>query len=271
MDDDIQSYYEKIIQEILKWMDSPPNVLSVTLGKAAYPLTWLVQQMIPDRAIEGALSAFDWAGKKSVTAPGTTNGDLRARDGYADQVINFHIGIATAEGGAAGFFGLPALVVDVPALVLLALRMVRQIGCEYGYDADTEEERQFVLSTVSAASANSQAEKITAMTINAYLINLISKTTWKAMGAKATASAVSGEAAVIATKQLAKQLGINITKRSALAAIPVIGAGVGAGFNGWFVREVGTTAQNLYRRRWLNDRGLWIEAPKLKEPDSRSL
>lgn len=252
-------YISKIIRDISEWKDQPPSVISELIGTVTYPITWLVRKMIPSAAIQGALSGFDWVSKNTTTAPGTADhSDIESCNKYADQVINFHIGIATAEGGAAGFFGLPAMVVDIPAVILLAMRQIRQIGCEYGYDVDTPEEQQFVFSIMASASANSQEEKLAAMAVNAHLINLLAKNTWKALAEKAAGQQIGGAAAIIAIKNLAKQLGINITKRSALAAIPVIGAVVGASANGWFVRDVGIAAQHLYQERWLKDRGLWI-------------
>ena len=56
-----------------------------------------------------------------------------------------------------------------------------------------------------------------------------------------------------ALRALAKQVGVNLTKRKALEAIPVIGLAVGAASNGWFLREVGTAAQMSYQERWLSD------------------
>jgi hypothetical protein len=253
----------KLIQGITTWKDQPPSILSHLAGTAMAPIHWLIEQMIPSVAIQGALQSFDWVAKNITTSAGSSDpNDIGACNTCADQVINFHIGVATAQGGAAGFFGLPAMVVDVPAVVLLAMRQIRQVGIEYGYDAATQDEQQFVFSVMASASANSQEEKVAAIATIAYLMNLISKNTLKALAAQAAAQPIGGAAAFIAVKSLGKQLGMNITKRSALAAIPVIGAAVGAGVNGWFMREVGIAAQNLYQERWLRDRGLWIDVSK---------
>lgn len=253
-------YIAKLIRDISEWKSESPSIMSALIGKATYPITWLVHKMIPTASIQGALAGFDWVGKNTTTAPGASDpDDIKSCNRCSDQVINFHIGVAAAEGGAAGFFGLPAMVVDVPAVILLAMRQIRQIGREYGFDADTEEEQQFVYSVMSSASANSQEEKLAAMATNAYLINLLTKNTWKAMAEKAAGQQIGGAAALIGIKSLAKQLGINITKRSALAAIPVIGAVVGASANAWFIRDVGIAAQNLYQERWLRQRNLWID------------
>jgi hypothetical protein len=253
-------YIGKMISDISEWKGRPPSVLSGLIGNATFPITWLVRQMIPTAAIQGALAGVDWVGKNTTTAPGTSDhDDISSCNRYSDQVINFHIALAATEGGAAGLFGLPAMVVDIPVVISLAMRQIRQVGREYGFDADTEEEQQFVYSVMSSASANNQEEKLAAIATNAYLVNLLTKNTWKALAQQAAGQQIGGAAAVIAIKNLAKQLGINITKRSALAAIPVIGAAVGASANGWFMRDVGIAAQNLYQERWLKQRNLWID------------
>ncbi len=207
---------------------------------------------MPTSAILGVLSGVDWLAKHTVTGAGSAHFlDLRECDRRAGEVQTFHIGLAVAEGGAAGFFGLAAMAVDIPALLTLALRMIRQVGIEYGYAEDNEAERQFCFSMMQSASANTVEEKLAAQFVLAELGNMIAKQTWKAMAEKAAGNLLSKEAAMTALRALAKQVGVTLTKRKALEAIPVMGAVVGAASNAWFLREVGVTAEMAYRERWL--------------------
>jgi hypothetical protein len=264
-----KAYFDRVIRGIHDFKTQEPSVIQMVMGKALLPINWLVRQMIPESAIKGALNAFDWVGKHTTTARGAITVDhLEECDKFADQVVDFHIAVGMAEGGAAGFFGLPALVVDIPVVVMLALREIRQVGAEYGYTFGTKAEQDFVFSVLAAASANSQKEKLAALATNAYLMNMITKNTWKAIANNAVANPVGAAAAVIGIKSLAKQLGINITKRSALAAIPVIGAVVGAGANSWFIRDVGIAAQKLYQERWLRDHNRWIDGDPIVNSQS---
>jgi len=200
-------------------------------------------------------------------------GDIPQCDKGADRVINFHIAAAAGEGALAGFFGIFALPLDIPAIITLALHVVRQVGVEYGYSDDTEDERKFVFSALSAAGANSQEEKVAALGVAGILMNKLAKETWKTMAARAAANQLGADAAVIAIRNLAKQLGYNLTKRKALTAIPVIGVVVGASANGWFIREIGVAAQKLYQERWLRDHGLIVEgmSPESCEETSPSV
>lgn len=277
-----QDVIERTTKAIAAWEAETPGVVSQAVGVVLSPLTWLVGKLIPHVAIEGVLSGVDWAAKHITTTRGEGDLDnLSNCNAYADRTINVHIGLAIAEGGAAGFFGAIALPLDIPAVILLALRLIRQIGVEYGYEGLSDDDRAFVLSILSASGANSQNEKVEAIAFGSMLLNKIAKNSWKAMASKATTSRFGLDAGIIATKNLAKSLGINITKRKALAVIPVIGAVVGGSANGWYLREVGIAAQHSFQKRWLLDRGHLIEtgtsvdleanvAPMLSEPPSAS-
>lgn len=253
-------YIRKTKETIRKLRTEKPSVMSTVLGYAALPVTWAIGVLVPQPAIEGALAGLDWCAKNTVTVQSAGDPEnLTSCDASANQVITIHAVGGAVEGGAAGFFGIFALPLDIPAVIALAMRTTRQVGIEYGYGADTEDERQFVLNVLRAAGANSMAEKAEALVMSAYLTNILMKQTFKAMAAKATANPIGGEAAILGMKALAKQLGINLTKRKALAVLPGIGTVVSASVNGWFIREVGVAAQRLYQERWLRERGLLID------------
>ena len=80
---------------------------------------------------------------------------------------------------------------------------------------------------------------------------IIAKTTRKKIAEKAAQDRVSTEAAIIAIKQLAKQLGINLTKRKALQAIPVVGGLVGASMNLSYINDIAWAARRSFQERWL--------------------
>ena len=264
--------YEKTqVGEIRKWKVEEPTVMSKALGIILSPVTWLVNKIIPEAAIRGVLdfssSAAEWLTdtKDIVRDAGVSSiADLKAHDfeksdGLANEVHNWAIGIGAAEGGASGAVGLPGMAVDIPAIIVLALRTIHKVGVCYGFEVQTKHDREFVLAILAASGANDMKEKIAALSTLRAIEVAITKETWKALAQKATSSQMGKEAGVIGIKNLAKQLGINLTKRKALQAIPVIGAVVGASVNGWYIKEVGWAARRAFQERWL------IENQKISE------
>ena len=88
---------------------------------------------------------------------------LRRSDMLADGVHKWAMGLAAAEGGATGLFGIFALPVDVPAVVTLALRTIHKIGICYGYEMLGEDDQHYIYAILSSSSANSIEEKAAAL------------------------------------------------------------------------------------------------------------
>ena len=62
--------------------------------------------------------------------------------------------------------------------------------------------------------------------------------------------------ACITIRNLSNQIGINITKRKAMQAIPVVGAGVGAAMNAKYINDIAWAARRTFQERWLRDNDL---------------
>ncbi len=267
----LTKYEHDQVKEIKKWKAEEPSVVSKTFGVILSPVTWLIDKIIPNAAIRGVLdfssSAAEWltdtkdilrdAGITSVSDLKTH--DLEKSDTLANEVHNWAIGLATAEGGATGAFGLPGMVADIPAVIVLALRTIHKIGVCYGFEVNTKHDKEFVLAILATSGANDMGEKLAALTTLRTVEVAIAKQTWKQLGQKAATNQMGKETGIIGIKSLAKQLGINLTKRKALQAIPAIGALVGASVNGWYIKEVGWAARRAFQERWLVENEKVIE------------
>lgn len=268
-DDDFKPltpYEKKQVAEIKKWKKEEPGVVNKAFGVVIEPMAWLVRKVVPEAAIKGALDASNGAArwftdtediKKEAgclhSIKELQKMDLAISDRLADTVHNWAIGIGTLEGAGTGIFGLPGMAVDVPAIITLALRTIHKIGVCYGFEAKAASDNDFVYGIMSASSANSVEEKVAALAALRSIQVTIAKTTWKKMAEKAAQSQMSKEGAILALKNLAKQLGVNLTKRKALNAIPGIGAAIGGSVNGWYIKEVGWAARRAFQERWLID------------------
>ena len=263
------------IAAIRLWKEEEPSVVSNTVGKLLSPVSWLVNKIVPVAAIQGILdfssATADWltdtddvirdAGVSSVADLKTFN--LEKSDDLANEVHNWAIGIASAEGAATGAVGVFGIAVDIPAVLVLALRTIHKIGICYGFEVKTKEDKDFVLSILSASSANEMSEKVAALGTLRMIQNTVAKTTWKKIAEKAAADKFSKEAGIIAIKNLAQQLGINLTKRKTLQAIPAVGAIVGGSVNGWYLKEIGWAARRMYQERWLLENQKIIIEPEV--------
>lgn len=66
-------------------------------------------------------------------------------------------------------------------------------------------------------------------------------------------SLFSRKGAIMTIQKLARQLGINITKRKVLQLVPALGALVGGVANAWYINDIATAARRSFQERWLMD------------------
>ncbi|MBF1426183.1 MAG: EcsC family protein [Prevotella histicola] len=262
-----QSEYEKQQYDLItEWENKEPSVVSKLVSTILSPVSNLISIVVPEKAIEGAIDAANATaqyltdtadvlrdGKVESIAELRTK-DLKLSDQIADTVHNWAIGIAVTEGAATGSIGLPGMAVDIPFVITLALRTIHKIGVCYGFNADAsnaEEEKAFALGVLSAASASTLTEKTGFILGLKQISLLIQKNAWKKLAEMSSANLLAK--GVINIKQAAKIIGVNLTKRKASQAIPVIGAGVGASMNASFINDIAWAARRSFQRRWLEE------------------
>lgn len=260
----INEYEQKQLDEIAVWKSEDPGVVSNVIGTVLSPVTWVVNKVIPTAAIQSVLEGANKIAELSadekdiqrdagVESIGEMRGvSLEKCDELANDVHNWAIGIAAAEGGITGSMGLPGLVADIPLTITFALRTIHKIGLCYGYNLNDEQGKQIVLGVMAASGSNTMQEKAAALLTLHQIKVLVLQTTWKAME-KVAENQFTKEAGILAVKAVAKTLGINMTKRKTLQAIPGIGAFVGASVNSWYLKEVGWAARREFQERWLLD------------------
>ena len=152
-------------------------------------------------------------------------------------------GIALVEGAGAGAAGAPGLIVDIPTLITLNLRAIGEYAAYYGFDTTRQEERLFAFNVLGLASSPTDASKTLAM---AQLVRIAQD-----VAKKATWEQLEKSVFVKIIQEIAKTLGIRLTKAKLAQAIPMMGAAVGGGFNAYFTMKVCDSAFYLYRERFL--------------------
>lgn len=243
--------YEKMqIGEIRQWKAKEPGVVNKLAGTALNPLTKILQKAIPEVLIAEFLGFSQSVAKTFVDSSDIEiyagirdikelrGRNLKLSDDLADKVHKRAVALAAAEGAGTGVLGLPGLLIDIPSLITLALRTIHKIGMCYGYEGTDENDKIFILSILSISSANSTAEKSEALRVVRSIHNTL-----------------ADEALYIMLRQLGERLSVNLAKRKALAAIPLVGAVVDGSVNGWYINDVAWTARRSFQERWLIDSG----------------
>lgn len=172
--------------------------------------------------------------------------DIRELDRHANGIIQSHAAGCAAVGAGAGVAGLPGLAADVPSLYSLIFRMILELGLLYGFDSHSPGERHLALQVLISGHDGGTAAKETLLCEATRVQALLAKgAPWKEL---------EESVLVVALKSVAEKLGVRLVKRKLAQALLVVGAFAGAGGNYALAREVGLTAYNGYRLRFLHRR-----------------
>ena len=249
-------YANKVKEEINAWEKECPGYLSNVTSFVLWPAMKAAELLIFDavtqtgsKVIEGCLNALLWdpdytvADKDVIATLKEKNNDfsslkavynsddLENMDLSADYYWNYNLVYAVAQGGA-----------NIPALFTIVFRCIQQIALCYGFDTSKDDEKVFMLGIISIASASDVASKQAAMVFMRQIQVDITKKFAEEGGRAAIEPIV---------RQVAKTIGINLTKRKAHMLIPGIGAIAGASFDGMYLQDIARAAKNCYRKRKL--------------------
>ncbi|MBL4848048.1 MAG: EcsC family protein [Planctomycetes bacterium] len=170
---------------------------------------------------------------------------LEVLDEVSREVLSEHQTIAALEGAGCGVGGLALLAADIPLLLGVTLRSVRQVGMAYGVDPKAAGEGVIAFKIFELACGGTRDRYARLLELDTLLDEL------DGLEPQRRAEKAAVLASLIVTREAVKRIVSLLLGRKLLQAIPVAGAVVGAGFNYLFVQDVGETARQIYRRRWL--------------------
>jgi hypothetical protein len=153
---------------------------------------------------------------------------------------------AFIEGGATGAVGLLGIPADIVALLTLCQRAVGEYATYCGFDVANQSERLFALNVLALASSPTDGAKYIAL---AQLIKIAEQ-----VARRKTWQTLEEQAFVKIIKMITTSIGIRLTKAKLAQVIPIVGAGVGAGFNAYYINKVCDAAFFLYRERFLAEK-----------------
>jgi hypothetical protein len=155
-------------------------------------------------------------------------------------------GLATGEGFAAGLSGIAGLAADIPAFLGLALRAVNEFATYYGFDTQHEGERVFAMKLLTLASSpTSEAKRASLRELTSVIEAVAESQGWDRLAGFAPSNAVH---------KIAEKLSLRLAKAKLAQVMPVIGAGVGGGYNALYMAAITKSARMMYRERFLVSR-----------------
>jgi hypothetical protein len=269
----LTGHEQKVLAQLRRWHKRTPGLLAQGFAQATGPVVRLVQVLVPEQVVQSALHGASAAAARFAMADGILEradadsiAELRATpldecDALVEKVQRQAVGMAVGGGVVTGAAGLPGLAVDVPALLTLSLHTIHRTGLCYGYDMLGSEERAFAIGVFALASANSMAEKRVALRALHETFADENVAAWRDGLERAAQRELSKEAAVFSVQNLARQLGVNLTRRKMAVALPVIGAVIGGAVNAWYMRDLGLTARYVFQGRRLIEKGVALLSP----------
>lgn len=175
--------------------------------------------------------------------------DIKYLEKISKSAVNENKILALAEGFALGMGELTAAIADIPIFFAITFRVMQQIAAIYGYDPEDEVEKIFILQLLSYGSALGTVGKLKVQSELLGLKVAIKKYPYKKlekMGGK--------YAAAVLAKQIAKDCGTNITKKTMIKGVPIIGGVFGATFNYQFIHKMANIANMMYMKRFIEDK-----------------
>ena len=280
----LNSTEQKLLKEVESWKSTGPGFLNVATHIATKPLIWAADKLIPadaqdkiasvgEKIVEKLQDVSQWTVSEEEVLKSIREFEIETDTiielkkasifdliHISEEFTKYNTRLAMAEGFGTGLLGWPGLIADLPALFTLSFRLIYQTSLCYGYplqpseDPDVEPyEVGYMLRVFRVATASNFAAKEEALED----LGNFEETHPQGL------TRVGGD---FARKQIGKSAGINLSRilinqivketfgRKAITSIPGIGAVLNAGFNYYYVNDVGKTAAMLYRERFLLDK-----------------
>lgn len=182
------------------------------------------------QTVKGIIHSVFYGIKYIPGEPPRTGLSLKERDKTAREVIDRYRKIASVEGAGTGVGGFLLGITDFPALIAIKMRMLFELAHVYGYGTRSRKERLFVLYIFQITFTTAAQRK--------RLLPVVEE--WDKFNY-----------AGLDWEQFQKDYRDALDFRKMMQLIPGIGAVVGAWANYGLLGELGLSAMNCYRIRYL--------------------
>lgn len=170
---------------------------------------------------------------------------IEQRQYIAEQQISRHQLYSLVQGGLSGTGKSLLLGSDIPAMIVINLRIVQLIANVYGYEVNTPFEMMTSLKVYHAAILPTRIQK---QAWEELISDFDTKAEYFYEGNERVTDLATMEQPV---KQIIKAMVILLFKRKAIKGIPIISIGIGAGANYLLTKKVTDFAHKYYQMRYL--------------------
>jgi len=239
----MDSYELRIQYEISRWKQkimADSNFFQTSAKKVQLKIQSLLPEQIQElltQTVKNMMTLF--MGGSTVFSGGSEEYEalsLRERDAILDKKLNEYKKISAVEGAGTGAGGILLGLADFPLLMGIKIRFLVEAARIYGYSPKVEIERQFMLYIFQLAFSSDEHRKKTLQIIE----------NWE--------EKLDGNPQVNWDK-LQQEYRDHIDLAKLLQLVPLIGAPVGAYVNYQLLEQLGETAKNSYRLRYLKEKG----------------
>ncbi len=236
--------YEEAVQtELRRWqqaMQKPPSAV----GRLSTTVQKRINRIIPKRIhqlITATIKQMTRAvlfGAEYINRLPEVGSTLPQREARVISRIDFYRKAGAAEGGVTGAGGIWLGLADFPLLLSLKMKLLFEIAALYGHSVSDYRERVYILYIFQLAFSSQERRQV----IYQYLVN------WPEHSRQLPNDINQFD---WLTFQQEYRDYIDLAKMAQL--IPGVGAAVGIVANYQLISQLGRTAMNAYRMRWLEE------------------
>lgn len=237
----MDSYEHYALHELRQWqhkMSRRPSIAS----RLSRRVQQKINNIIPEKLHRAITTAIKQMVRTVLFGAEITSGrilhdtSLRERERLVMERVEFYKKTAAVEGGVTGAGGILLGLADFPLLLGLKIKLLYEIAALYGHNVNDVRERLYILYIFQLAFSNQAHRRKVYQQVLDWHLNYdklprhMNDFDWRLF-------------------QQEYRDYIDLAKMAQL--VPVIGAAVGLVVNYKLVNQLGETAKNAYRMRWL--------------------
>lgn len=276
-------YELRVAREIIEWRDKQAGAVASKLKLIDLPVRWAFDRAVPKplviriaAAVNGFLEmlkdASYWtysdgdilraasrAGLSVSSTDDLSGCDIRDLDNLAMTYFTSNKVIAALQGAGCGIGGLALMVADLPALFAISLRAIQQIGACYGMAMKSPLMTPVIMNILNTGATfdidirkrayHDAGQALSVLRDNEAVNRIIERIQSGTLEGFVRTN----------IQRIPGEMARNIAQGKLLQLIPLVSAGIGAGYNYWFMSNTLLSSCMIFRKIYLERKYPGIE------------